>query len=105
MASIESYTKLGVDSELNKKSDKTHKLEDHPDWPGATPEATGQPNTLVKRDGSGRFYIPTPEHDYQPATKLYVDDALSSFSGGMNLVEDPHGSGLYAITDGSTDLP
>lgn len=35
MASIESYTKKGIDSELDKKSDKTHKLEDHPDWPSA----------------------------------------------------------------------
>lgn len=35
MASIESYTKEGIDSELDKKSDKTHKLVDHPDWPDA----------------------------------------------------------------------
>lgn len=99
MASIESYTKTGIDSELNKKSDKTHKLGDHPDWPGATPEATGHPNTLVKRDGSGRIYVTTPEYDYQPATKLYVDNAVSSI--GVDLVEDPPGSGLYSITAGS----
>jgi hypothetical protein len=104
MASIESYTKRGIDAELNKKSDKTHRLEDHPDWPGATPEATGRPNTLVKRDGSGRFYVATPEHDYQPATKLYVDNALSSFSGGMSLVEDPPGSGLFTSLSGGVGL-
>ena len=101
MASIESYTKKGIDSELDKKSDKTHKLDDHPDWPGATPEATGQPNTLVKRDGSGRFYVTAPEHDHHPATKLYVDNAVSSVV--VNLVEDPPGSGLFAITAGGTD--
>lgn len=71
MASIESYTKEGIDDELDKKSDKTHKLEDHPDWPG------------------------------QLATERYVDNAVSSVV--VNLVEDPPGSGLFAITAGGTD--
>lgn len=52
MASIESYTKKGIDAELNK-------------------------------------------------IKLYVDNTVSSIS--VSLVEDPPGSGLYAITAGGTD--
>ena len=31
----------------------------------------------------------TPTGDYNPATKKYVDDALASFVGGINIVVQP----------------
>lgn len=31
----------------------------------------------------------TPTGDYNPATKKYVDDALASFAGGINIVVQP----------------
>lgn len=67
----------------------------------ATSGVTVYPQTLVDsvQDESGNLLKTlvlmlnntaafTPTGDYNPATKKYVDDALASFKGGVNIVVD-----------------
>lgn len=39
-------------------------------------------NSIVRRDSSGYFYVKAPTESTHPATKKYVDDAVSGASGG-----------------------
>ena len=76
---------------------------------GSTPENTG--GRIVQRDAEGRAKVSDPEDDDDIATKGYVDQSLSSFSGvpsgiitmWSGAIEDiPLG---WALCDGSNGTP
>lgn len=62
----------------------------------ASASSTADPLTLVKRDGSGMFGVPTPTSDTHPANKAYVD-AVGTTSGDSNTIMRRNSDGQTGV--------
>jgi len=65
----------------------------------ASASSTADPNTLVKRDGDGKFGVPTPTAGTHPANKSYVDgktwSAADITSGTLTRPVSTSGNGRF----------